>query len=908
MKIKIFYKLMLGFLAVIFFVYLVAFHALTTGQEKLRERIGKSSSLIALQTLQEIDRNIYNRIEYMQTLCHSIEMSDAMTHSNNSFKQLEDIEFYIDRQDQQWSSWIESPAETPLSDLLSNPLSHQFREVMEYFEHTYGYRVFAEIFATNKYGANIAQSGLTTDYKQNDERWWQAAQQQGVYVSDVEFDKSAKVYSLDLGLRVVDEKGRFIGVVKVVLNIEEVLQCIHRTEGLRDFSSTEMKLVGRDGRVIYSPDGQILDERTPVETLEQMSGNLGHFESEETLLAYARSPGYRDFKGLGWRLIIETPSRDIFESVAEIKRTVIWISLILIPLALLIGGGISSRISKSLKALQVAAARIGRGDLSIDIQAPSNDEVGELADSFSQMVRSLKNHVTSIHKLNNEVRARNVAEEQLRVSQDRLKLAIQGTSDGLWDWDINTNKVWYAKRFKEMLGYNDEEFPNLFESWETRLHPDDKDATLAAVKAHLEEKQPYDVDYRLETKPGPYRWFRARGKAVRDQGENPVRMSGSIQDITDTKQAESELQRTLQELDLQKFALDQHAIVAITDSRGRISYVNDKFCDISKYSAEELLGQDHRIINSGYHPKEFFQDLWATIRRGDVWKGEIRNRDKMGEIYWVNTTIVPFKDSQGTATQFVAIREDITALKKAEEETKRLISELSDKNAELERFTYTVSHDLKSPLITVKGFLGMLEKDLEAGDSDRLKSDMDSITRAADKMHQLLNEVLELSRIGRVANPTEDIDLTDMAQEVVQLLSGTIEKHQAHVRIADNLPVVYGDRVRLREVLQNLIENALKYSSGEDTTQIEIGYRQEQGDIVYTVRDNGIGIDPRYHEKIFDLFDQLDQSQDGSGVGLALVKRILQVHGGRIWVESEGIGHGSTFCFTLPQVKETHCA
>ena len=226
--------------------------------------------------------------------------------------------------------------------------------------------------------------------------------------------------------------------------------------------------------------------------------------------------------------------------------------------------------------------------------------------------------------------------------------------------------------------------------------------------------------------------------------------------------------------------------------------------------------------------------------------------------------------------------------------------ELEARNAELERFTYTVSHDLKSPVVTIKGFLGLLEKDVAAGRTERMAQDFSRIRAAADKMGRLLEELLEMSRVGRVMNPPEAVDLSQLAADAAGLVAGAIEQEGVAVEIAPDMPAVHGDRVRLLEVFQNLIDNAVKFTRGRAAPRVEIGARRQDGEVLCSVRDNGIGIDPAYHERVFGLFDQLQPDGEGTGVGLALVKRIVEVHGGRIWVESEGNGEGSTFLFTLP--------
>ena len=244
--------------------------------------------------------------------------------------------------------------------------------------------------------------------------------------------------------------------------------------------------------------------------------------------------------------------------------------------------------------------------------------------------------------------------------------------------------------------------------------------------------------------------------------------------------------------------------------------------------------------------------------------------------------------------------EDITARKTIERERERLLEELEAKNAELERFTYTVSHDLKSPLMTIKGFLGLLEKDVAVGNAERVKKDMEHISSAADKMHRLLDELLELSRIGHVVSPPVAVSLTDLAREAASLVAGQIAERGVAVEIAPEIPVVYGDPMRLLVVLQNLLENAVKYMGDQPVPHIEVRGTQDGNQVVCQVRDNGMGIEPRYHDAVFGLFERLDTTGEGTGIGLALVRRIVEGHGGRIWVESEGQGRGATFSFTLP--------
>jgi signal transduction histidine kinase len=229
------------------------------------------------------------------------------------------------------------------------------------------------------------------------------------------------------------------------------------------------------------------------------------------------------------------------------------------------------------------------------------------------------------------------------------------------------------------------------------------------------------------------------------------------------------------------------------------------------------------------------------------------------------------------------------------------VGELEKRNDELERFTYAVSHDLRSPLVTVMGFLGAVEDAAVRGRTEQLRSDMERIRSAASRMDRLLKELLGLSRVGKLTREPQTVAFAELVREASALVTGRLRERGVVLDVAPGLPLVRGDRQRLVEVLQNLLDNAAKFMGDQAHPRVEVGARADNGTPVFFVRDNGRGIEPRYHEKVFGLFDRLDPQDDGTGIGLALVKRIVELHGGRIWVESDGPGHGSTFCFTLPQ-------
>jgi PAS domain S-box-containing protein len=501
-------------------------------------------------------------------------------------------------------------------------------------------------------------------------------------------------------------------------------------------------------------------------------------------------------------------------------------------------------------------------------------------------------------------------EQTLRASEISYRRLFEAAKDGILILDADTGRINDVNPFLiKLLGFS---LSEMIGKTVGELSPF-KD--VVSNQAMLERLQQYGYvryeDLPLETRDGR-RIAVEFVSNVYQAGDQKV-IQCNIRDITERKRTEDKLKASLKEIGDLKSALDEHAITAITDPGGKITYVNGRFCAVSKYSREELLGQDYRIINSGYHPKEFIRQMWTVISRGKVWKGEFKNKAKDGSTYWVDTTIVPFLNEQGKPRQYVAIHSDITEHKAHEESARQANVELEQRvvertaqlqaaNRELEAFSYSVSHDLRAPLRHILGFVELLRQDAGAALSKNSLGHLTTISQAAKQMGQLIDELLAFSRTGQSEMKTSEVSLDPLVQEAVSDCEGETAGRNI-VWDIHPLPAVRADRGLLRVVLVNLISNAVKFTGARAEARIEIGRAPSgDGETVIFIRDNGAGFDPRYTAKLFGVFQRLHTREqfEGTGIGLATVQRIIHRHGGRTWADGVVDG-GATFYFSIPK-------
>ncbi len=423
---------------------------------------------------------------------------------------------------------------------------------------------------------------------------------------------------------------------------------------------------------------------------------------------------------------------------------------------------------------------------------------------------------------------------------------------------------------------------------------------LAIRDAMLERGTVRGEPLRLRSRAGETRWTLLNGESIELDGRNCALYV--VTDISDRKRAEDALASSEERYRLISEVSSDYTFWTRVGDDGqlRMEWVAGAFERITGYAFEEFEARGG--WPKALHPDDVALDARdrEEVHANRPVTTEVRLIARSGDVRWVRVYAHPvWNEEQNRLAGIYGAVQDVTEERQAVAEREALLRELEAKNTELERFSYTVSHDLKSPLITVLSFIGFLEQDAALGNVERLRADVGRIRAASEKMLRMLDELLELSRIGRVASAKSEVHLSELVQDAVGLVRGRLDQAGVALDVADDLPVVRGDRGRLSLLLQNLLDNAVKFMGERREPRIEVGWRREDGRPVLYVRDNGIGIDHRHHDRVFGLFEKLDPASGGTGLGLALARRVVEAHQGRIWVESRGEGHGTTFCFTL---------
>ena len=555
------------------------------------------------------------------------------------------------------------------------------------------------------------------------------------------------------------------------------------------------------------------------------------------------------------------------------------------------------------ESFEINVAPLGRW-LSIDVSSPKPD------------------HFVALFM---DITERKQVETALRESELRWKFAIEGSGNGLWDWDVPQNTEFFSMRWKGMLGFRDDEIGSGYEEWSNRVHPDDLARAVADGQAHLDGKTPYyRNEHRIRCKDGSWKWVLAHGLVVeRDAAGKPLRVIGTNTDLTERKSSELHLA----ELSL---AVEQSpGSILITNAKAEIEYVNEAFVRSTGYSREEVVGKNPRILNSGSTPRETFDALWAALGRGQPWKGQLHNLTKDGREYVEWAIISALRQPDGTISHYVAVKEDITEKKRLGEELSQhrdglelLVEQrtaeltLAREQAELANqaksaFLANMSHEIRTPMNAIVGLTHILHR--SAREPEQLDK-LQKIAGAADHLLGVLNDILDLSKIeaDKMVLETVDFDLGELLTRISSLVIDRCRAKQLEliVDIDHRVGGVCGDSTRLSQSLLNYLINAVKFTErGRIVLRAHLIEEAKDNILVrFEVEDSGIGIAPESMQRLFRSFEQADNSTTrrfgGTGLGLAITCKLATLMGGDVGVESTP-GVGSVFWMTARLGKST---
>ena len=805
---KIRNKIAISFLSIVIIGGIISFLAVNLlAKNIIKEEIGENSALLARTTSDSIDRIIYRQLERWESYVNSNQdLQVFLKASNSGFDNMESAEEYIKNQDDAWKNSGKDEITEFMKSIMSNQISDGLRLRIKFYNDKYGFEVFPELFITNKYGANIAQTQKTSDYYQADEEWWQKAKSEGIWVSNLIYDESSKINGLEMAIRIENEDKDFIGALKIVYNIEEIyktLEEINRSDSAdgdggshEAHESMVIKLLSKDNEAIYCTKEGFKNFKDIQQELANKlisEGAHQHFVLEdefgvEKLYGFSSSDGYKDFRGLGWTVVISHDTKEIFQPIQKMNYSIFVVFVALLMFVLLFSFIISGMITKSIVKLHHGTEIIEAGNLNYKVGTATKDEVGQLSRSFDKMVVSLKNSRSDVDKK---------IEEQTKDLRIKTK-------------DLDDQKIAILNILEDV-----EEEKN-----KTELEKNKVDAVLHSIGDGV-----FVVDKNLQ---------------VILVNEVAAKMAGyEMKDI-----------------------------------------LNKKYTDTFKF-----LFEDNKKVND-----KFIVDAIKTKKIQEM-SNHTMLVDKNNNAIQVADSSAPLLDDKKNVIGCVVVFRDVTKERDIDKAKTEFVS--------------LASHQLRTPLSAINWYAEMLMAG-DAGPLNQEQSDyLKEIYKGNQRMVDLVNSLLNVSRLelGTFVVEPKAVDIRTIADSMIKELEPQVaaKKIVLTKKYDDSISPIMLDEKLTAMIFQNLLSNAVKYTP--EKGQVNLTMKKGKENLEIEVLDTGMGIPKSQQGKIFEKLFRADNVRqtdtEGTGLGLYIVKSILDNAGGRISFKSVE-NKGTTFYVSLP--------
>ncbi len=565
-------------------------------------------------------------------------------------------------------------------------------------------------------------------------------------------------------------------------------------------------------------------------------------------------------------------------------RTIQWsillVMAITVCIALVFAYFLTNMIATPIRSLQEAIQLYSQGKFDTKIRVHSNDELGQLAASFNTMAANLSDTM---------------------VSRSFVSDIIESMPETLFVLEPNLEIKMVNRTATNLLGYSENE---LIGTPLKKYFSSDCELRKATAKDFAKRSSIQGMNASFLTKGDRKISVLFSVSPIMGEDDQVQEFVCVGKDISELKQAENKLRRSLKALSDIRFALDQTAILVITDKNGTISHVNDKFCQNSGYEKEELLGRPNGLINPELHTEEYVTQLWRSITRGKVWQGDLKNRSKAGRTYWVNNTIVPLLGDEGKPIQYLAIQFDITERKRVAAELLKAKKVAEEHSRSKSQFLAKMSHELRTPLNAILGYCELLCEDFEDAGEEGPIDDLNKIHAAGGHLLAVINDILDLSKVeaGKMELHLENFDIWPVVNQAVTTVAPLLDKggNQLVLECPTDIGLMKADFTKVKQTLLNLLSNACKFTANGEVSLVVT--RTEEL-TTFAIKDSGIGMSEEQQMRVFDAFTQADSSTTrkygGTGLGLAICSKFCDMMGGSIEITSE-LGKGSTFMVTIP--------